>query len=256
MLARELNGAADMMRREIHLREDGIINSGSIGLRTLEDDFLGNEAFACWENEIARPVLIAADDFGSEPSNAFLRQIIEDIPDETSVINDRAWRTVGPQQLTDADRRQYQDLTFCSGHYFIPERFAGGRYCGKGPVYASQHGGSTPSRYARLHSEPAEAIRLVPEHRNGNTARPMALRPPLEARRAGISNNIGTLGRIDVFSKFRAGKRVLQVGFGAGATVVSEPSPHQALAQARARFADIRDDYDLVLAHVADAAGQ
>lgn len=298
MLARELNGVADMMRWEILHHEGGIvIDADSICLRRLEDDFLDNEAFACWENEIARPGLIAAGYFGSVPGNAFLRQIIEDIHDEVSVINERAWRTVGPQRLTDAYRRyQYQDLTLYPSHYFIPEHFSGVRYRGKGPVYASQLWGSTLSRYDRLYSESTEAMRAASERPDENAlladAGHASLRPPIATQhaaslvqRVGISNDISTLARVDVFTKLCGGKRVLHVGCGTSASAATEPSLHQALAPAcarldgidprpgaldaiaaqapgrlYARFEDIQDDYDLVLVpdllgQVADAAG-
>ncbi|SDI27956.1 glycosyltransferase [Propionivibrio dicarboxylicus] len=297
MFARELNGVADMMRWEILHREGGIvIDADSICLRALEDDFLDNEAFACWENEIARPGLIAAGYFGSVPGNAFLHQIIEDIHDEVSVINERAWRTVGPQRLTDAYRRyQYQDLSIYPSHYFIPEHFSGVRYHGKGPVYASQLWGSTLSRYDRLYLEATEKISAPTRQDDGESpeqAAQHALRQPIAAQhpapcvqRVGISNDIATLPRLDVFTKLCGGKRVLHVGCGTPACTATERPLHLALAPACARldgidprpgaldaiaaqapgrlytrFEDIQDDYDLVivpelLGHVADAAG-
>jgi hypothetical protein len=68
MLGRELNGVADMMRWEIlHAAGGIVVDADSIALRPLDDHLLDCEAFACWENEIVRPGLIAAGYFGAEP---------------------------------------------------------------------------------------------------------------------------------------------------------------------------------------------
>jgi mannosyltransferase OCH1-like enzyme len=55
MYGRELNGVADMMRWEIlHANGGIVVDADSIALRKLDDHLLECEAFACWENEIAR----------------------------------------------------------------------------------------------------------------------------------------------------------------------------------------------------------
>ena len=117
----ELNGLADLMRWEILYDEGGVlVDADSICARPLDEHFRDNEAFACWENEIARPGLIAAGYFGCEAGNAFVGQIINDIFNEESVTNEMAWKTVGPQRLTDSYRKyNYQSLKIFPSHFFI-----------------------------------------------------------------------------------------------------------------------------------------
>ncbi|WP_347322296.1 glycosyltransferase family 32 protein, partial [Ralstonia pseudosolanacearum] len=159
MLEREFNGVADMMRWEILYREGGIVvDADSICIRALDDALLDCEAFACWESEIARPGLIAAGYFGCRAKNPFVHQIMQDIHREPSVVHDRAWKTVGPQRLTESYRRyQYHPLRILPSHYFIPEHFTGVKYSGPGPVYANQMWGSTKNAYQSLHLQQFDA---------------------------------------------------------------------------------------------------
>jgi mannosyltransferase OCH1-like enzyme len=153
MLGKELCGVADMMRWEILYNEGGIlIDADSICVRALDDYLLDCEAFACWENEIARPGLIASGYFGCQAGNGFLRKIIEDISNEVSVINDMAWKTVGPLRLTQSFQKyQYWPLRIYPSYYFIPKHFSGIEYKGLGPIYAEQFWGSTTRSYDELY---------------------------------------------------------------------------------------------------------
>jgi mannosyltransferase OCH1-like enzyme len=153
MARRELNGVADMMRWEILVREGGfVVDADSFCIRPLDDWLFECDAFACWENELARPGLIAAGYVASAPGNPFFVQIVRDINAEPSVIHDLAWQTVGPKRLTDAFHRYaYSGLTIYPSHYFIPEHFTGRRYSGAGPVYARQEWGTTRGTYGELH---------------------------------------------------------------------------------------------------------
>jgi mannosyltransferase OCH1-like enzyme len=155
MAQRELNGVADMMRWEILYNEGGfVVDADSVCVRPLDDWLLEHEAFACWENELARPGLIAAGYVAGRANNPFFGQIVNDIRAEASVVNDMAWKTVGPQRLTNAFRQYaYSGLTVLPSHYFIPEHFSGVRYQGSGPVYAEQHWGSTRRSYDTLHQK-------------------------------------------------------------------------------------------------------
>lgn len=155
MAPRELNGVADIMRWEILYNEGGfVVDADSVCVRPLDDWLLEHEAFACWENELVRPGLIAAGYVASEAGNPFFGQIINDIHAEASVVNDMAWKTVGPQRLTNAFQKyKYSGLSVLPSHYFIPEHFSGTRYEGRGPVYAQQHWGSTRRSYDTLHQQ-------------------------------------------------------------------------------------------------------
>lgn len=153
MAKREMNGVADMMRWEILFNEGGfLVDADSICLRPLDDSLLDCEAFACWENEMVRPGLIAAGYFACSAGNNFVRQIVSDIHNEPTVVNDMAWKTVGPQRLTDSYRKyRYHGLRLLPSYYFIPEHFTGVCYDGPGPVYARQAWGSTRRAYDQLH---------------------------------------------------------------------------------------------------------
>ena len=153
MARREWNGVADMMRWEILYNEGGfVVDADSQCVRGLDDWLVEHEAFACWENELARPGLIAAGYVACQAGNPLIGQIINDIHAEPSVTHDLAWKTVGPARLTLTYlRHRYMDLTVLPSHYFIPEHFTGLRYEGRGPVYARQFWGSTRRIYETLH---------------------------------------------------------------------------------------------------------
>lgn len=152
MAGREWNGVADMMRWEILFDEGGVlVDADSFCVQTLPDWLLECEAFACWENELVRPGLVAAGYFGTVPRNPFLAHLIEGIRQKPTVIDRMAWETVGPQHLTETWKRlQYGNLTILPSHFFIPRHFTGFEYTGSGPVYARQEWGSTLHTYEAL----------------------------------------------------------------------------------------------------------
>jgi len=153
MWSRELNGVADLMRWEILYNEGGVaVDADSICVRPLDDWLLEAEALACWENEIARPKLIACGLLACEPQNRFFGQIIQDLNALPTVVNDLAWKTVGPLCLTTAYfKYQYTGLTILPSHFFIPDHFSGVQYSGGGIVYARQEWASTKRAYDSLH---------------------------------------------------------------------------------------------------------
>ena len=195
MLPREFNGVADMMRWEILHEHGGVLfDADSVCVRPLDDDMLDCEAFACWENEIVRPGLLAAGYFGCTPGNPFVAKIIADIVAAPSVIEDMAWKTVGPQRLTECYRKfAYSQLRIHPSHYFIPRHFTGQEYAGTGPVYAHQLWGSTLKTYDKLHSaeiEFGQSTRRSQWQPNPRRRRPPSHqpRPPRHARPALRSN--------------------------------------------------------------------
>lgn len=250
MSKRELNGVADMMRWEILYNEGGIVlDADSVCLRPLDDDLLECEAFACWESEIARPGLIAAGYFGCKADNPFVGQIILDIQAEKSVVNELAWKTVGPQRLTDSYRKYaYHPLKIYPSHYFIPEHFSGLTYDGPGPVYAHQLWGSTRQAYDEIHQArfdetgAAQSRKAAPKSPAAPAVQePVAEAPclsPLEQKHEAyfvqklpVSNEIAHVSRLDVFTKLCAGKRVLHVGCADWPITDPKTSLHVALEQ-------------------------
>jgi mannosyltransferase OCH1-like enzyme len=222
MRPRELNGVADMMRWEIlHAHGGIVVDADSICVRPLDDALLDCVAFACWESEIARPGLIAAGYFGCEAGNPFVLQIIEDIAASPTVIDDMAWKTVGPKRLTDCYRKfQYSPLRIYPSHYFIPRHFTGLKYEGDGPVYAHQLWGSTLKCYDRISEAKVETkARPAAPEPDAPIVDTAAGRSQLEAKhdpyfvqRVAVGTELQGLSRLQVFSSLPAGKRVLHIG--------------------------------------------
>lgn len=242
MSSREINGVADMMRWEILHREGGFaVDADSICVHPLDEALVDRRAFACWESEIARPGLIAAGYVGCEAGDPLVGRIVQDILAEPSVVHDMAWKTVGPQRLTDAYRRYaYHALDILPSHYFIPEHFTGLRYDGSGIVYARQQWAATKAGYDTLHlktfdndglevgqsTEPVHGtVPVPPEAPKGpSPAAPesptaAAHVSPLEARHApyfvqklNVGSELIGRSRLDVFAQLCKGKRVLHMG--------------------------------------------
>ena len=225
MAKTEWNGVADMMRWEILQAKGGIVvDADSIALRPLDDHLLDCEAFACWENEILRPGLIAAGYFGCAPGNEFVAQIARDIHAEDSVVTEKAWRTVGPLRLTEAYRKYtYTKLRIYPSHTFIPRHFLGLQYEGSDPVYADQLWGTTLTAYDEIHrrevAAPAAPAPIAATPVPVAITRPSAAISALETKhdpyfvqKVEVSTDLVGVSRMDLFGSLCAGKRVLHVG--------------------------------------------
>ncbi|WLT31787.1 glycosyltransferase family 32 protein [Geothrix sp. PMB-07] len=152
MAKREWNGVADMMRWEILHEEGGVlVDADSCCVRPLPAWLLECEAFASWENELARPRLIAAGYFGTIPGTRFLATLIEGLRKQPTVTDRDAWQSVGPLYLTQTwIAENYSNLTVLPSHFFMPEHYTGLTYTGSGPVYAKQAWASTLGTYDTL----------------------------------------------------------------------------------------------------------
>lgn len=164
MAGREMKGVADLMRWEILYANGGVVvEADSIALRPLDDHLLDCEAFACWENEITRPGLIAAGHVGCEAGNPFVKQIVRDIHAEPTVTHAMAWQTVGALRLTESYRTySYSQMRLYPSHYFLPQHFTGQTYQGSDPIYANQLWASTRRAYDRLHTLDVAAAAFAP----------------------------------------------------------------------------------------------
>lgn len=248
MRQRELNGVADMMRWEILHAHGGIVfDADSVCARALDDEMLDCEAFSCWENEIVRPGLIAAGYFGCEAGNPFVAQIIAEIAAAPSVVDEMAWKTVGPQRLTDCYRKfGYSRLRIFPSHYFIPRHFTGQTYDGNGPVYAHQLWGSTLDSYDHIHTAKIElkgrstpapqpeapAVPIThPAPASGARSALEAIHDPYFVQRVPVGTELMELGRLDVLGSLCAGKRVLHVGCADWPITDPRTSLHVALEQ-------------------------
>ena len=238
MSSRELNGVADMMRWEILHREGGfVVDADSICIRPLDDSLRNRVAFACWESEVARPGLIAAGYVACQAGDPFIGQIVEDIRNAASVTGDMAWKTVGPQRLTEAFRRYaYHDMDILPSHYFIPEHFTGVRYDGPGIVYARQEWATTRKSYGTLHlkrfgadglaeTAPASPSTAPPNRVRAEVpgfepaSRAAVARSPLESlhepyfvQKVSVGRELIGRSRLDVFAQLCKGRRVLHMG--------------------------------------------
>lgn len=149
----ELCGVADMMRWEILQEQGGFaLDADSICMRPLEEWLFEPDIFACWDNEIGRPGLIANSFVYSHPGSELVRQIIEDIHDTADITALRAWQLTGLLRLTETVRNMgYSKITIYPSHYFQPDHFTGVTYAGVGPVFGKQFWGSTiPNTYSGL----------------------------------------------------------------------------------------------------------
>lgn len=157
----ELSGVAALMRWEILYNEGGfVVDAESICIRALPDWLCENEAFACWENELARVGQISDGYVASEPGNRFIGQIVLDIQDEACVCDQPTWVSVGSQRLTDTwNRHKYQGLTLLPSYSFIPRHHSGSAYVGENPVYAYQQLGRTGFSYGRSNEDAVRGYR-------------------------------------------------------------------------------------------------
>lgn len=139
----EFAGKADIMRYEILERFGGIfIDADAECIRPLDAELLQHENFACYENEAARPGLIANGYLGATP-NSELMQLLIDGLENRDVRTLRAWLTTGPMYLTQMNMIYPGSLHVFPSHYFIPQHYSGMEYRGDGPIYAKQYWGST-----------------------------------------------------------------------------------------------------------------
>jgi len=145
---REKCGVADCMRWEILYEFGGIaMDADSECVKPLEDWLLQPDVFACWENEITRPGLVANSTVGATPQHPLIGQIIKDLSEDEP--NGRmAWQFSGPTRLTSTIyENKYRDITLYPSHYFMPDHFTGSSYQGKGQVFAKQGWKSTRGKW-------------------------------------------------------------------------------------------------------------
>ena len=155
MRLREWNGVADMMRWEILLDEGGFaVDADSICVRPLDDAlFEGALACAAYENERVRPGLLAAGYVAAEPDNPLIRTVVETIAATPTVVDKRAWRTVGPLRLTSCYHlcsEEHPRIRIWPSHLFMPVHHSGASYRGPEKPYATQEWATTRRTYGTL----------------------------------------------------------------------------------------------------------
>lgn len=150
----EYCGKADIMRWEILYRYGGFyLDADSICIEPMDDVLLNKsiKAFAGYENEEARPGLVANGTMGFPPKHPLCRAAIDWIRDnEVSVerTGKRAWQTVGPTLLTNLlQTGLYPDFTIFPSYFFLPIHLTGHTYQGHAKIYQYQEWGSTRQNY-------------------------------------------------------------------------------------------------------------
>lgn len=137
-----LSGIADIMRYEILYACGGFyVDADALCTRPLEDWLFDSSFCASWENEHARPGLIANTYMYSTPQNPLLLDIIHTIHNTSHITADNVWKMTGPAVLTNNFHRT--DCTIWPSHYFIPSHFEGPNYQGNGHVFARHEWSST-----------------------------------------------------------------------------------------------------------------
>jgi hypothetical protein len=148
----EINGKADIIRWEILYKYGGIfIDADCICIEPLKDDFLHLSGFSNYENETARPSLIAVGMMGFEPKHPFCRAAINWILTNNISVEqtgNRAWYTVGPGLFTRIHSSgKFTDVVVFPSYYSLPQHYSGIKYTAHGKIYAYHEWGSTYENY-------------------------------------------------------------------------------------------------------------
>lgn len=138
-------GVADIMRYEILFNYGGFaVDADSICTRPLEDWLFDSQVCAGWENEVARPGLVANGYLAAEPKSALMAELMMKLAETPTVLNDLPWKVTGPLFFTNTIRELgYANITYWPSHYFIPEHYSGEKYLGHGHRFAYQLWGTT-----------------------------------------------------------------------------------------------------------------
>jgi mannosyltransferase OCH1-like enzyme len=145
---KQYNGVADMMRYEILYTHGGFaVDADSECVAPLEDWLFAGSICAPWENETARPGLIAMGYMASAPGQPFFKTIIDAIKDDPTIPDGPAWIKTGPVLFTEIYKKNKESVHVWPSHYFIPEHYTGVKHEGAGPVFARQKWMTTLNTY-------------------------------------------------------------------------------------------------------------
>ncbi|MBO3147915.1 glycosyltransferase family 32 protein [Dermatophilus congolensis] len=149
MWHQELCGVADLMRYEILYEHGGIaVDADSACLRPIEDWILEPSDFASWSNELTLPGMETNAFMGSTSGSEFIGKIIENLANEPTVVDRRAWQSTGPILVTKTWQETGHPLTIWPSHLFTPRHHSGWIYTGTGPVFGHQMFASTQSTWS------------------------------------------------------------------------------------------------------------
>ena len=155
---KELAGKADILRYELLFNYGGFfMDADSICTKPLDDFFVDNDSFCCWENEYIRTGLMCNGYLAASKNNELMSHLnarISMIPPEVlhNAPNLTAWKITGPGLLTDTVKRtQYNKLRIYPSHYFLPRHYSGMETQFKNePSYSEQYWGSTETLQGKM----------------------------------------------------------------------------------------------------------
>lgn len=178
----QLSGVADLMRWEILWQYGGFaLDCDSIAVAPLPEWMFECTAFCCWENELARPGLIANGYFAARAANPLIGFLMDSLVARKNLAyrfvwyklkyrKQLSWKTTGPQAITDAYRRlQYRELTILPSHFFCPRHPSGLDFTGSGPVYCDQLFGTASGKYDYLHTLSIEEMTIWKQKKDQRT---------------------------------------------------------------------------------------
>jgi hypothetical protein len=134
-------GRADLYRWQILKKYGGVfVDADMVSIEPI-DEFLLNESFFCWENEITRPNLCATSIQGYHPNHPITNLAIDWIlNNETRVEKSpqQSWELVGPGLLSRVYHQLLQDKSVVKvypSYYFLPDHHTGVKYKGHIPLH-------------------------------------------------------------------------------------------------------------------------
>lgn len=147
-LCPSLAGKADILRYQL-LHDHGgfFIDADAECVNPLEDFFVENESFCCWENEECRKGLMSNGYLASEKDSRLMKLILKRIStyENMSYHPLETWAITGPLLLTNTVYLNVYPITVYPSWYFIPRHYSGVEYTGSDKIYAKQYWGSTPN---------------------------------------------------------------------------------------------------------------
>jgi mannosyltransferase OCH1-like enzyme len=148
-------GKCDIMRYELLHRYGGVFSDAdNVCLRALDEAFLAQDSFTCYENELIRGDMLANSIIACTPQNRLMELIVERLRNTPSVARHKteqmAWQTTGPMLFTAVVKEHRYPITVYPSHYFNPVHYTGIRYEGKGPVYVTHLWGSAFGNYDQM----------------------------------------------------------------------------------------------------------
>jgi len=142
------------------------------------DDYILNESFFCWENEIERNGLCATSFQGYSPHHIIPQTAIEWILNNN--VNEQktripSWQLVGPGLLTKVYHKlipastKKECVKVYPSYLALPDHHTGLKYKGHGKVYMTHEWGSTRNNYNSIntmnvpihHTKPKDTITIT-----------------------------------------------------------------------------------------------